>query len=239
MSRLAGWFRPSVSPITAYRLATAYFRHSDPWQGLPVRSVDRLIGLGVRASDFRWYFEGESQVPVESLDEMCEWLTDCSYVPDQALFHHGDYWQHPRTFEQIRAGDCEDHAIWAWRKLCELGYRARFYGGHTRTPESGANKNRHAWVVFDSDSQRYLLESVAGSRSDMVLQLSGARDYYVPHFSVDQDFSCHAYCGLVEFHLARPGPAELPDVVKPPASRAAPVPPRGSPSPGSIGHVPR
>src|SRR5690348_3236184 len=47
---------------------------------------------------------------------------DCEYVRDPV--HERDFWQHPKTFEQLRKGDCEDHALWAWRKLTELGISA-------------------------------------------------------------------------------------------------------------------
>jgi len=68
---------------------------------------------------------GQSTVCVNDIAAICEWLADCEYVRDPV--HERDFWQHPKTFEQLRKGDCEDHALWAWRKLTELGIPAEFY----------------------------------------------------------------------------------------------------------------
>jgi hypothetical protein len=45
------------------------------------------------------------------------------------LFGEADFWQHPSTFERLRTGDCEDFAVWAWRKLIELGYDVDLVAG--------------------------------------------------------------------------------------------------------------
>jgi predicted transglutaminase-like cysteine proteinase len=34
--------------------------------------------------------------------------------------------EHPGAFERRRRGDCEDFALWAWRKLAEVGVDAEF-----------------------------------------------------------------------------------------------------------------
>ena len=47
----------------------------------------------------------------DRLDDVFAWLAECRYETDTNLFHESDYWQHPRTFEQLRCGDCEDFAI--------------------------------------------------------------------------------------------------------------------------------
>ena len=67
---------------------------------------------------------------VKSLQEICEWLVGCDYADDEAFFNEPDFWQHPVMFEQTRKGDCEDHALWAWRKLVELGFEAELVRGH-------------------------------------------------------------------------------------------------------------
>jgi hypothetical protein len=92
-----------------------YVPVGDPWE--PVTSLfvtPRIFGPGSFRM-FRWYFEGESVVVVRSLGEVCEWLAQCQYHPDEDLFNEPDFWQHPRTFEHLRKGECEDHALWAWR----------------------------------------------------------------------------------------------------------------------------
>ena len=92
----------------------------DPWARSPAVLPTRAFGRG-SVRDFRWYFERESEVPVRSIDEVCDWLLGCAYVSDRELFNESDFWQHPGTFERLRQGDCEDYALWAWRKLVELG----------------------------------------------------------------------------------------------------------------------
>src|SRR6185436_7297823 len=86
------------------------------------------FGPGSRR-EFAQYFQGESHVRVESIDEIVEWLLNCQYMTDAILFNERDFWQHPNTFEQLRRGDCEDFALWAWRKLADIGIDAEFCVG--------------------------------------------------------------------------------------------------------------
>ena len=64
---------------------------------------------------------------------------------------------HPRTFTGPQ-GDCK-HALWAWRKLIELGHPAEFFVGQW-LEGGGAHHDCHAWVVFEQDGERFLLEAV-------------------------------------------------------------------------------
>src|SRR5690348_9858416 len=105
---------------------------------------------------------------------------DCEYVRDPV--HERDYWQHPKTFEQLRKGDCEDHALWAWRKLTELGLPAEFYVGRWRTGKE-AQPGFHAWVVFQDGGIQYLLEATGSSRETIVRRLDDVRGDYFPHFA--------------------------------------------------------
>ena len=118
---------------------------------------------------FRWYFEGESTVRTATVDDVCEWLGACQYVSDDQLFNEADFWQHPRTFEQVRKGDCEDHALWAWRKLIELGHPAEFFVGQW-LEGGGAHHDGHAWVVFEQDGQRFLLEAVTKDEKHVMIR---------------------------------------------------------------------
>lgn len=90
----------------------------------------------------------------------------------QSAFHEADFWQHPRTFEHLRKGDCEDHALWAWRKLVEMGYRADLYVGEW--PPDDDSDGHHAWVVFERDDQRFVLEAIHKSLDVMVRPLGTA-----------------------------------------------------------------
>jgi hypothetical protein len=95
----------------------------DAWERFDFDAPLHVFGNGSR-HDFAWYFQGDSSVHVSSIDDVQDWLLGCEYVSDPELFNEPDFWQHPRTFEQLRRGDCEDHALWAWRKLVELGHDA-------------------------------------------------------------------------------------------------------------------
>ena len=104
-------------------------------------------------------WDGVSKVEVTDVASVCEWLAGCEYVGDENLFREDDFWQHPLTFEQLRRGDCEDHALWAWRKLAELGFRVEFFSGEWIGDGSQA-KGEHSWVVFHDSTGSYLLDPV-------------------------------------------------------------------------------
>jgi len=165
----------------------------EPWERLNHGIAPHQFGAGSR-HDFRWYFEGESAVAVESIEAVCDWLSECEYVRDPELFHEPDFWQHPRTFERLRKGDCEDHALWAWRKLTELGIPAELYVGRWRT-EAGGEPGHHAWVVCKYEGVDYLLEATEATREKMLRPLSEVRSDYVPHFAVNADFTSSAFGG--------------------------------------------
>ena len=146
---------------------------------------------------FRWYFEGESPVRSRTLDDVCEWLGECEYLPDDQLFNEADFWQHPRTFEHLRKGDCEDHALWAWRKLIELGHPAEFFVGQW-LERGGDHRARHAWVVFEHNGERCLLEAVTKDKGDLMIRpLLDVRGQYAPHFSVDATFTMPSHAGYL------------------------------------------
>jgi len=167
----------------------------DPWT--PVNQSVPFYALG-RGSirRFSWYFEGKSTVEVGSVEAVCDWLKDCEYVSDPELFNEPDFWQHPRTFEQLRKGDCEDHALWAWRKLVHLGVPADFYVGRL-APGSSVRAGHHAWVVIDDNGRRKLLESVCKGDDPMILDLQEVAQQYVPFFSVDKWYRARSYVGYL------------------------------------------
>lgn len=168
---------------------------ADPWE--PATSfliTHHRFGMG-SARPFSWYFEGTSTVAVSSVEEICDWLAHCQYVRDPVLFREPDYWQHPLTFEQLRKGDCEDYALWAWRKLHELGIPAELYVGQWQPqPDRGGF---HAWVVFEQAGHRYVMEPATKEPGRAVSPFDKVRDNYVPHFSVDASFRMCARAGLL------------------------------------------
>ena len=181
--------------LPAYvRVARRWLAHRDPWEELPHPVPHRLFGLG-SAHDFSWYLEGETRVEVKSLEDIQGWLLQCSYHRDEALFRHPDFWQHPAMLERVRKGDCEDHAIWTWRKLKELGIPARLFTGRVLSLVPGGS-GFHAWVVFEQNSRQWLFETVAFHRQGMLRPLDEARHEYVPHFSIDHALATSIYCGF-------------------------------------------
>ena len=161
-----------------------------------MRVPKTAFGPGSR-QDFALYFEGESSVPVHSIDDIVVWLLECEYVSDTDLFDKGDYWQHPIVFEQLRRGDCEDFALWTWRKLVEIGVEAEFHVGRVICDAEPDIDRQHAWVVYRVDRTDFLFEPAARERSQMIRPLVEAMDRYIPYFAVDRRFTTSAFAGCV------------------------------------------
>jgi len=159
-----------------------------------MRVPTTAFGPGSRR-DFALYFEGESAVPVGSIDDIVTWLLGCEYVTDIDLFDRRDFWQHPSVFEQWRRGDCEDFALWAWRKLAEIGIDAEFYVGRVRCGRQ--TDRQHAWVVYRHDRAEFLFEPAARDPQQMIRLLAEAKDDYVPHFAVNRRFDTSAFAGCM------------------------------------------
>ncbi|HEX6534143.1 MAG TPA: hypothetical protein VF041_06075 [Gemmatimonadaceae bacterium] len=155
----------------------------DPWERVDSAPRLYLYGSGARL-DFGRVLHGESRVTVTSLDDIQGWLLQCRYESDQVLFAEEDFWQHPVTFEHLRAGDCEDFALWAWRKMIELDFDADLVTGYCLT--DGELAGRHAWVVFRRDGSEYVFEPADRDRARMVQPLATVRDRYLPQFGVDR-----------------------------------------------------
>jgi Bacterial transglutaminase-like cysteine proteinase BTLCP len=191
--------RPAIARLLAplARLVTRRLPVRDAWERYDYRVPLSAFGSGNR-HEFGWYFEGESSVAVASLDEVQEWLLACEYVQDESLFNEPDFWQHPRTFEQLRRGDCEDHALWAWRKLVELGYDADLVSGTVlRATEDTAERGGHVWVMLRENGERLVFEAVAKAKSRMVRPLEEVRDRYRPEFGVDRQRQRYAFNGAL------------------------------------------
>jgi len=145
---------------------------------------------------FADYFLGASSVRVHSIDDITDWLQGCQYVSDAEQFHERDFWQHPTAFEACRRGDCEDFALWAWRKLADVGVDADFCVGLVIAVVDGSEVARqHAWVIFRAGGTAFLFEPAARTRSLMIRPLADVADEYVPHFSVNHEFQTQAFAG--------------------------------------------
>jgi len=170
------------------KLVLRFIPKRDPWTRVSEGAPIRLFGKGSQR-DFSWYLEGESTVQVRSIDDIQDWLLACEYVDDRKLFNEADFWQHPRTFEHLRRGDCEDHALWAWRKLVELGVEAELVSGQ----QEGSG---HVWVVLQHNEEPHVFETAAKDRKVMLRPVRLVRHVYRPEASVDgkgERFVYHGY----------------------------------------------
>jgi Bacterial transglutaminase-like cysteine proteinase BTLCP len=184
--------------LPAFRLAWPYVQDGDAWHSLPHDVPLALYGPGNLADDFSFYLQGPSSVSIRSIRELCYWLRKCEYHCDSVLFGRSDYWQHPRGFETLRRGDCEDHALWAWRKLIELGHKAELVVGEFRQGEPTDN-DMHVWVVYQENGGRFLFETAEKSRKKMIRPLADASHQYRPHASIDQNLQRHLYAGFIDW----------------------------------------
>jgi hypothetical protein len=167
----------------------AAWRKPNRWSKRAVSVSPQTLAPGSQ-HPFTWYFEGQSTVPATSLGEICEWLQTCEYASDIEQFHAVDYWQQPVAFEHTRQGDCEDHALWAWRKLIERGYAAEFMLGKSYRYQ--AQGEVHAWVIFRHNGTRYLLEA-AYKQSHMIAPLASVQYLYQPTYGVDENLQMYRY----------------------------------------------
>jgi hypothetical protein len=166
----------------------------DPWERVTDWLDLRDIAAGCQ-HPFSWYLEGASTVHVNGIDDICDWLAGCEYKSDPDLFNEPDFWQHPVTFEHLRKGDCEDFALWAWRKLLELKVDARFVVG-SWIADGGKEWGQHAWVEYIADGVHMHLEPVRRGRDQMVRPLAEVRDCYVPQYTVPPSLKPEANAGL-------------------------------------------
>lgn len=181
----------------------------DPWARVAT-PIDWPSLMQAAPADWRGYLSGASTAKISGLEELCTWLAACRYVPDRERGDGRDRWMHPLEFEASRTGDCEDYALWAWRKLIELGFAAEFVVGLFE-PTGCEFAVNHAWVHVHDGSRLRLLESTAAERERMLLPLDAARAAYLPAASIDHRLESHAFANF--FHFRARG-------------RSLPLPPR-------------
>jgi hypothetical protein len=171
----------------------------DAWERWELGLDVKLFGS---SEYFRAYCLRESSVAVGSLDEICEWLLGCEYHNHAAQRGEHDFWPPPPDFEGTQRGDCKDHALWAWRKLNELGLAAELVCGQSRANDVDFQAlstyeffEGHAWVQFYRDGVEYLFEPAVKDRGSMIRPLAGLRACYIPWFAVGPDFRRYKYWG--------------------------------------------
>jgi hypothetical protein len=140
----------------------------------------------------------------------CEWLLGCEYHNDPDYSSDRKPWPSPSDFEGCRRGDCKGHALWAWRKLNELGIVAELVCGQPRwdkeefQPFSTTDVffQGHAWVQFNRNGVEYLFDPSLKDRVCMVRPLTDVRAWYQPWFAVGPDFRRYMYWGHAVFLFA-------------------------------------
>ena len=117
------------------------------WHG---KRIKYKIDLG---NTFSWerFFRKPLTTNPSNLSEIESFLHTCTYLSDMETRGCQDYWEPPDIFEERKTGDCEDHAIWAWRHLHQMGYKTRLVLGNY--------KSGHAWVQIYVNGRVYLLEA--------------------------------------------------------------------------------
>lgn len=190
------------------RLLLQTMAAKDPWTRYAYGVPLHVYGLGARR-DFRWYFEGESAVAIRSVEDVQDWLLGCEYARDPDLFQEADFWQHPRTFEHLRKGDCEDFSLWTWRKLVRMGYDAEFVAGQSLVE---GHTLPHTFVVYREGTRTLLFDPVIRDRGRMIRPLKDVAASYVPEVSVDGSFARYAYLGYFLRHQQPREAAPAPSV---------------------------
>jgi hypothetical protein len=165
-------------PIAPSRLQALL--HDDP----RVRAYGRRAGRGL-ARSFEQYLQAKL-LPLNGWREVGAFLTACLYAKDDAVHERRDVWMHPEDFERRRAGDCEDHALWAWVQLARLGWDVRFTAGLHRG-------GGHAWLTAFRGKQVRLVEATAKASGELLLEAADGAGYE-PVWSVDPQlrFFVHA-----------------------------------------------
>ena len=181
------WFTEHIFQIMD--LIVQHYKIAPVYQKRPETIRHQQFANGSK-QPFSYYFNRESQVSVHSLDDLEYWLRGCVYMRDHVQFGETDVWIHPVDFEQIRKGDCEDHALWAWRKLIDLNYTAEFVVGYMRN--HFGDDGYHAWVTFEKNGRSYLMETTT-KNGQMIFPLESQSKKYRPLFSIDQQFKTYQF----------------------------------------------
>lgn len=187
--RVSAWLKRRWKTM---RLARFFDPEANPWERLDIAIAARCFGEDSQV-EFSTYLEGPSSVTVDSVEALCDWLRGCEAVEDHVLFQRNDVWQHPCSFEKLRRGDCEDHALWAWRHLGRLEVPAHFTVGLWGTVA-------HAWVGFVRDGTEFLMETTC-KRGPMIQPRAPLEKTYIPALAIDTRGQTFVYQGYQ--HLLR------------------------------------
>ena len=192
--------RLSGDALDVDRLATG-----DPWLRLPHAPPLAAYGPGL-AHDFHEFLTGDTRVVAASPDVVARWLLECRYAADVQLLAEHDHWLHPATFELVRSGDCEDYALWGWRKLVDAGYDADFVVGLAPAPDGEVV--RHAWVTYRHEKLEYVLDGVQRSLDRALRDRAQLEASWIPQVGVDAKGRRFAFAGIFRSDWGRRMPLE-------------------------------
>jgi len=145
---------------------------------------------------FEHYFTRASNVEVRTIGDVMGWLLGCEYVSDLEQFNKRDHWQHPVDFEVTRRGDCEDFALWAWRKLVVLGHEAEFMVG--KWIHDG-RIGTHAWVLLTYNGEKFVFESTGRAHERILRPFETTHTHYIPFAAIDNQLRKKVYNGIVHW----------------------------------------
>jgi hypothetical protein len=137
-------------------------------------------GLSPPTFPFGRYVSRPLQVRCSTLQEIRDFLRHCKQASDKETFGEDDYWVPPEQFEKIKQGDCDDFALWTWRQLLQMGYKARFVAGRY-----GRYRQGHAWTTFKFGGKDFIAD---GTHCYLGMRLPRLQIMkYHPIYSVEWD----------------------------------------------------
>ncbi len=164
----------TVLLLSAFVLAGIPPVYAADWLGMatPSTPFDSKMAsagvLGLRSVSF-------GQMPVVEADELFRVARSFRYRKDT----RGDRWQSPEETGHMRAGDCEDMALWLYAKLLEGGRSdARLVIGRYQRLDRGL----HVWVTLTTPKGKVLILDPAKNKRVWESSSLGT-DLYLPYFS--------------------------------------------------------
>jgi len=145
--------------------------HGTELKNYTIRFGNIELSTQQASSSLPTFFDRKLDIQAETIREVSAFLATCQSVQDIDQFRLPEWWVHPVNFERYKRGDCEDHALFAWRVLHDLGHNVRLMLGLVRG-------TGHAWVQLYQDKTSFILETTAKRDVDPSIA-SG----YVPEFS--------------------------------------------------------
>ena len=158
--RPSRWPGRSASSFHAFmRLAARLVGRESPWERVAMRVPASAFGPGLAAAVRRGTSRARARVRVGIHRRHRGVAADLRIRrPTSSCFASGTSGSIPAIFEKLKRGDCEDFALWAWRKLAEIGIDAEFCVGRVICDDRPEIDRQHAWVVYRVNGTAFLFE---------------------------------------------------------------------------------